>query len=169
MDAPIPLVILHLKIKMEKNTKQSIRNNREMEQTIPSEETGTGSWNAMLYMNHGSGKLNHWRKLIMIQLQMIWVNGSGSHLWLSCVGWIKIDFFQNPCGLFNWIHTSNFMLKILFLIQPTDSFAHLLVIHILKYIYRWILIIWYLFWFELRYNVAMENQSNTSKKHPDTM
>ena len=66
MDAPMPLVILHLKIKMEKNTKQSIRNNKEMEQTIPSEETGTGSWNAMLYMNHGSGKLNHWGKLIIV-------------------------------------------------------------------------------------------------------
>ena len=108
MDAPMPLVILHLKIKMEKNTKQSIRNNREMEQTIPSEETGTASWNAMLYMNHGSGKLNHWRKLIIIQSHSQMINGSG-HLLLICKGWI--EFSLNLCGLINWIEMSNFLLK----------------------------------------------------------
>ena len=57
MENPIPLVIFQLNKRTEKKTKINMVNNKAIEQTIPSEDTGTGFWNTMVYKNQGSGSL----------------------------------------------------------------------------------------------------------------
>jgi len=51
----MPLVIFQLKRRMDKNTNMSMPKRIAMLQTIPSDDTGTGSPNTRQYKNQGKG------------------------------------------------------------------------------------------------------------------
>ena len=53
----MPLVIFQLKSRIDKKTKTNIIKSSVMEQTMPSEDTGTGRWKTMVYRNQGKGSL----------------------------------------------------------------------------------------------------------------
>ena len=50
---------------MAKNTRHNIVNNNAIEHIIPSDDTGTGESKAILYINHGKGRLEYRKRVLL--------------------------------------------------------------------------------------------------------
>ena len=67
---------------MAKNTRHNIVNNNAIEHIIPSDDTGTGESKAILYINHGKGRLEYMKRVELtmnLDIQAEPMNLNSSH------------------------------------------------------------------------------------------